>query len=123
MSIPVNASDLDGMLAVADPEVGSPEDAPPEDAPPEGAPPEIVPGGVVTPGGPSPPPSGASDRDAPAAGFAVMISGTTQATAPAVATADLRPNACRLEMVRPDGASPGAAGWISPSRFDPCRST
>jgi hypothetical protein len=75
----VKASDLDGTAALASPGVASPD---------------VVPSGVITPGGPPPSPSGGvNERDAPAAGFAVMISGTTQAAAPAVATTDMRPNA------------------------------
>jgi hypothetical protein len=102
----VNASDLDGTVAAASPEVASPD---------------VVPSGVITPGDPSASPSGGvNESDAPAAGFAVMISGTTQAAAPAVATTDMRPNAWRLERVRPDGGSPGAAGHTSPSPCDPC---
>ena len=50
------------------------------------------------------------DRVAPAAGLAVRISGTTQAAAPAVATADMRPMAWRRDIRgRPDGASPSRA--------------
>jgi hypothetical protein len=129
----VNASDLDGMAAA--PEVFAGDvltPVPGVEVGPSGA---VGPSGGGGPGGgggwrggvcpgvppPSPPPPPrASERDAPAAGFAVMISGTTQAAAPAVATADIRPNACRLESVRPDGASPGAAGDRPPSRSDPC---
>ena len=56
----------------------------------------------------------------PAAGLAVRISGTTQAAAPAVATADIRPSAWRLENVRPERASPGATGDAPTSRFVRC---
>src|ERR1700689_4917320 len=48
------------------------------------------------------------DSVAPAAGFAVRISGTTQATAPAAATADMRPMASRRER-RGGPARPSAA--------------
>ena len=52
---------------------------------------------VETPADAPPPPPTAFDRAAPAAGLAVRISGTTQATAPAVATADMRPMAWRRD--------------------------
>ena len=128
-STPVNASDLDGMAAA--PEVIAGDvlgpvpgvEVGPSDAgavgPSSGGSP-VGGGGGVCPGGSPPPPPRASERDAPAAGLAVMISGATQAAAPAVATADIRPNACRLESVRADGASPGAVGDRPPSRSDPC---
>jgi hypothetical protein len=132
-STPVNASDLDGIAAapgvvagdvltpVPGVEVG-PSDVgavgPSSGGSPGGGGGGVCPG--VSPPSPPPPPPRASERDAPAAGFAVMISGTTQAAAPAVATADIRPNACRLEIVAADGSSPGAIGDRPSSRSDPC---
>lgn len=69
--------------------------------------------------------TGFPDRDAPAAGLAVRISGTTQAAAPALAATDIRPRAWRLENVRPGRASPGVTGDAPASRFvrSPCISS
>ena len=56
------------------------------------------------------------EREAPAAGFAVRISGTTQAAAPAVATADMRPMAWRRERRgRSKRAAPSAIRAAAPS--------
>src|ERR1700678_1521855 len=66
--------------------------------PPEGAPAGGDPAGAG-PGAGAPSEDGlvpGADRVAPPAALAVRISGTTQAAAPAVATADIRPMAWRL---------------------------
>src|SRR5271165_1382182 len=60
---------------------------------------------VETPTDPPPPAPTVFDRAAPAAGLAIRISGTAQATAPAVATADMRPMTWRSDAP-PAGAVP-----------------
>jgi hypothetical protein len=75
----------------------------PTEAPVPGSPVEAL---VVAlpdaPTEPVPPDAPVPERAAPAAGLAVKISGTTHATAPAVATADMRPMAWRRDIgVRP----------------------
>src|SRR5258708_5667405 len=102
---PVKASVPEGAAAVATPSgpLASRLPLAPTDALVPGSPVEAL---VVTspeaPTDPVPPDPPVPDRAAPAAGLAVRISGTTHATAPAVATADMRPMAWRREIrVRP----------------------
>jgi hypothetical protein len=63
---------------------------PPDPPPPPEPPPPDPP--------PLPPDVAGPESAAPAAGLAMKISGTTQAAAPAPATAEMRPSAWRLEI-------------------------
>ena len=85
-----------GLEPVVDPvPVGVPVPVDPVPVPVAPVPVGSEPGGLEPGwGGPEP---GGQEHCAPAAGLAVRISGATQATAPAVAKADMRPRAWRRE--------------------------
>lgn len=116
--MPVEASVVDGSVSAAvvtpaDPLAPLAPTAPLAPADPL-APLPPVDAPVLTPA--EPPALPLPDIVAPAAGFATRISGTTQAAAPAVATADIRPMARRREMRgRPTLPSGTADEEVTPS--------